>query len=68
MEAKLARVESWLKKSGMKVNDAKTCLCLFYNKDTAPIELVLNNCVIKSEKRSMFWEYFLIRNCNGLIR
>ena len=51
MEAKLARVESWLKKSGMKVNDAKTCLCLFYNKDTAPIKLVLNNCVIKSEKK-----------------
>ena len=35
----------------MKVNDAKTCLCLFYNKDTSPIEIRLNNILIKSTKK-----------------
>ena len=32
----------------MKVNEAKTCLCLFYHKDTTPISIVLNNVIIKS--------------------
>ena len=50
METKLERIESWLRKSGMKVNDAKTCLCLFYNKDTTPIEIKLNSTVVKSSK------------------
>ena len=30
------------------LNESKTCLCLFYHKDTAPIEIVLNNVKIKS--------------------
>ena len=34
----------------MQVNDSKTCLCLFYKKDTAPIEIQLNNSKIKSGK------------------
>ena len=34
----------------MKINDSKTCLCLFYNKDTTPIEIKLNNSTIRSEK------------------
>ena len=48
MESKLKRVEVWLRKSGMKVNEAKTCLCLFYHKDSTPIEITLNNVKIKS--------------------
>ena len=34
----------------MKANESKTCLCLFYNKDTAPIEITLNGVTIKSSK------------------
>ena len=33
----------------MKVNEAKTCLCLFYHRETAPIEITLNNTIIKSD-------------------
>ena len=33
----------------MKVNDAKTCLCLFYKNDTSPIEIKLNSTTIKSD-------------------
>ena len=34
----------------MKVNEAKTTLCLFYHKDTTPIEINLNNIRITSCK------------------
>ena len=34
----------------MKVNDAKTGLCLFYSKDTTPIQITLNNVTITSSK------------------
>ena len=50
MEKKLKRVETWFNKSGMRVNDAKTCLSLFHNRDTAPIEIRLNDAIIRSEK------------------
>ena len=50
MERKLTRTESWLRRSGMKINDAKTCLCLFYHKDTTPIEIKLNESTIRSTK------------------
>ena len=40
----------WLRKSGMKINESKTCLCLFYNKDTTPIEIILNGVIIRSSK------------------
>ena len=50
MENKLEQIENCLKKSGMKVNDAKTCLCLFYKSDTAPIQIKLNDVMIKSTK------------------
>ena len=35
----------------MMVNESKTCLCLFYYKDTTPIEITLNNVKIKSETK-----------------
>ena len=37
MEVKLKRVMDWLKDSGMKVNESKTDLCLFYKGDSTPI-------------------------------
>ena len=48
-QAKLARVITWLTMSGLKVNGAKTELCLFYKKDTAPIQLVINGSLIQSK-------------------
>ena len=51
IESKLGNIEKWLSMSGMKVNEAKTCLCLFYHKDTTPIEITLNNVKIKSETK-----------------
>ena len=50
MERKLLIIISWLSHSGMKVNEQKTDLCLFYKGDTTPIEINLNNKVIKSNK------------------
>ena len=46
---KLERVSGWLSKSGMKVNEAKTSLCLFYNRDTTPIGVELNGVIIRSK-------------------
>ena len=46
----MTRIVTWLSKSGMKVNEAKTTLCLFYHKDTTPIEINLNNIRITSCK------------------
>ena len=51
IETKIKNVETWLRKSGMKVNEAKTCLCLFYHKDTAPILILLNGVIIKSSTK-----------------
>ena len=50
IQTKLANTEMWLRKSGMKINESKTCLCLFYNKDTTPIEIILNGVIIRSSK------------------
>ena len=38
----------WLKKSGMKVNEAKMNLCLFHAKDTAPIVINFNGIQLTS--------------------
>ena len=45
---KLKNCESWLTKSGMKVNEQKTGLCLFHNNDTAPIVINFNGADIRS--------------------
>ena len=47
---KCENIINWLKMLGMKVNESKTSLCLFYYKDTAPIEIQLNGVTIKSCK------------------
>ena len=48
MERKLGVIINWLQNSGMKVNEQKTDLCLFYRGDTTPISINLNNKEIKS--------------------
>ena len=51
MERKLENTVEWLKKSGMKVNEAKTDLCLFHNRDTASIVIEFNGVSIVSSKK-----------------
>ena len=50
MEVKLKRIMDWLKDSGMKVNESKTDLCLFYKGDSTPISLNLYGKTIVSNK------------------
>jgi hypothetical protein len=38
-----------LRKSGLKANESKTDLCLFYKKDGAPVTIVLDNTTIISK-------------------
>ena len=49
METNLAIITKWLSGSGLKVNEQKTELCHFYRKDTPPIEINVNNIIIKSK-------------------
>ena len=49
MQRKLERITNWLVKSGMKVNETKTELCLFHKRDQPPITLVLNNQTLTSK-------------------
>ena len=48
MTEKLKIITEWLKGSGLKVNETKTELCLFYRKDTPPVEVIVGNVAIKS--------------------
>ena len=48
MENKLKLVTEWLSNSGLKVNETKTELCIFYKSDTNQMVLNLNGIEIKS--------------------
>ena len=48
IKIKLEKICDWLGKSGMKVNESKTSLCLFCSRDTARIEVVFNGATIRS--------------------
>ena len=48
MKQTLEMIIKWLKDSGLKVNDAKTDICLFYKADTLPIQIEINGCEIRS--------------------
>ena len=50
MEKELETLTKWLKDLGLKVNDMKTELILFYKKDCQPITISLNQNIIKSAK------------------
>jgi hypothetical protein len=43
-----------VKKSGLKVNNDKTELCLFYRQDTAQVNICIGNIVIKSKSEIIF--------------
>jgi hypothetical protein len=49
METKLILITKWLANSGLKVNETKTEVCLFSRKDTALVEINLNNNIITSK-------------------
>ncbi len=49
MEKTLEAITKWLRKSGLKVNQEKTDLCLFYKHDTAPVTIRLGDSLIRSK-------------------
>ena len=49
MRKTIESVIKWLRQSGLKVNDAKTELCLFHRKDHAPISLRIFNEILTSK-------------------
>ena len=49
MKRLLELILKWLKDSGLKVNDAKTEICLFIHANTKPIEMEINGSIIKSK-------------------
>ena len=48
MEEELMNLTKWLKDSGLKVNEQKTEMVLFYKKDCLPITITLNQIIIRS--------------------
>ena len=50
MKQTLEMVIKWLRDSGLKVNDVKTELCLFYRADTQPIQIEINGSTITSKQ------------------
>ena len=49
METELTKLAKWLKGSGLKVNEGKTELCLFYKKDSQPVQITLEGSEIISK-------------------
>ena len=41
-------VVKWLSDSGLKVNESKTEMCIFYKRDTHPMSIEVNGAVITS--------------------
>ena len=62
---KLERIALWLTKSGMKVNELKTSLCLFHNSDVRPITIEFNGVEIKSKKNINVLGVIFDQKCNG---
>ena len=48
MKKSLESITKWLKDSGLKVNEAKTEMCLFHRKDTRAVSIEINNVTIRS--------------------
>ena len=44
----LETIIKWLKKSGLKVNEEKTEMCLFYRNDIQPVTIAINTKLITS--------------------
>ena len=48
MEKSLEAITKWLKKSGLKVNESKTEVCLFHRSSQTNVILEISNIKIKS--------------------
>jgi hypothetical protein len=53
----------WLRQLGLKVNQSKTDLCLFYSKDCAPVSKTMQESC--RQVQLMCLEYFLALKCPG---
>ena len=53
IQRKLGRISEWLTKSGLKVNEANTELCLFNKQDSIPIQIVINRARQKGFTKSV---------------
>ena len=49
MEKTLEAITKWLKKSGMKVNDEKTELCVFHRHNMAQVNVSISDSIVKSK-------------------
>ena len=49
IEKSIEAKTKWLKQSGLKVNDAKTELCVFHRTDTRPVEINFNDSMLQSK-------------------
>jgi dsDNA-binding SOS-regulon protein len=49
MEKSLEAITKWLKKSGLKVNEEKTELCLFHRMDKDTVQMRISNTIITSK-------------------
>ena len=65
MKIELELITTWLKKSGLKVNEAKTKICLLYKKDTHQIEIIINIVLVKSIPHKMNWGSVFTPNSHG---
>jgi hypothetical protein len=50
MEKSLKAVIKWFRKFGLKVNNEKTDMCLFYKHDTTPVFIKVGDLSIRSKK------------------
>ena len=51
IKRKIIRVSNWLKKSGLKINDQKTEICIFHRKEKASATININNNEIKTSNQ-----------------
>jgi hypothetical protein len=51
MQRSLEAITKWQRKSGLKVNESKNAVCLYYRKDHLPVEITFNNLTVKSRKK-----------------
>ena len=49
MKISFEMITKWLRQSGLKVNDAKTELCVFHRTDARPIEININDIMLTSK-------------------
>ena len=49
IEHKIKLFSNWLTNSGLKVNENKTEICIFFRNDTTQVDIMVNNITVKSK-------------------